>query len=457
MIKLVIFDLDGVLVETKKLHFNALNSALKAIDKKFVISEHDHLSRFDGLSTNKKLDILCSERGLSKDLKSRIWEDKQRMTIKLLSSIKKDHSKIELLSELKNYGFIVAVASNSISKTVSATLDGLGLNEYVDFYLSNEDVKFPKPNAAIYLSAMAKAGVSPNETLIVEDSVVGRTAANASKAHLLGVLNPEEVTISNIMEKINSISPSPKAKWQCKNMNILIPMAGAGSRFEKAGFSFPKPLIDVKGKPMIQWVVENIGIDAKYIFIAQKSHYDKFNLKSTISNFCPNNEIVLVDGVTDGAARTTLLAQDLINNENSLIIANSDQLVVWDSHEFAYTSTSSSTDASIATFNSTHPKWSFVRLNSNGFVSEVAEKNPISDIATVGIYFWKRGSDYVKYANQMINKNIRVNNEFYVAPVFNEAIADGKKIRVFGAEKMYGLGTPEDLQEFLRVNDPNFS
>ena len=97
----------------------------------------------------------------------------------------------------------------------------------------------------------------------------------------------------------------------------------------------------------------------------------------------------------------------------------------------------------------THPKWSFAKIDENGYVTEVAEKNPISDIATVGVYFWKKGSDYVKYAEEMIKENIRVNNEFYVCPVFNEAIKDNKKIRTFDIEKMWGLGTPEDLNVFL--------
>jgi dTDP-glucose pyrophosphorylase len=106
-------------------------------------------------------------------------------------------------------------------------------------------------------------------------------------------------------------------------------------------------------------------------------------------------------------------------------------------------------DAGILTFKSTHPKWSFVKIDENGFVTEVAEKNPISDIATVGVYFWKKGSDYVKYAEQMIKNNKRFNNEFYVCPVFNEAIADGKKIKIFNIERMWGIGTPEDLNYFL--------
>ena len=130
-------------------------------------------------------------------------------------------------------------------------------------------------------------------------------------------------------------------------------------------------------------------------------------------------------------------------------MANSDQFVEWSSSDFLYSAQTQDIDGSILTFKSTHPKWSYVKIDANGFVTEVAEKNPISDIATVGIYFWKKGSDYVKYAEQMIQKNIRYNNEFYVCPVFNQAIEDSKKIKTFSIEKMWGLGTPEDLLYFI--------
>jgi dTDP-glucose pyrophosphorylase len=226
-------------------------------------------------------------------------------------------------------------------------------------------------------------------------------------------------------------------------------MAGAGSRFEKAGYTFPKPLIEVNKKPMIQVVVENLNIDANYIFIVQKSHREKYNLDTLLELISPNCKIVEVDGLTEGAACTTLLAKDLINNDNPLFFANSDQFVEWDSNEFMYKMNETGCDGGIVTFTATHPKWSFAKIDDLGLVTEVAEKNPISDIATVGFYWWKKGSDYVKYAEEMINNNIRVNNEFYVCPVFNEAIKDGKKIRTFNVSNMWGLGTPEDLTYYV--------
>ena len=157
-----------------------------------------------------------------------------------------------------------------------------------------------------------------------------------------------------------------------------------------------------------------------------------------------------MDGITEGAACTTLLSRDIINNDQPLLIANSDQYVDWDTSEFLYKMQEQDADGGMLTFKSTHPKWSFAKVDDNGTVIEVAEKKPISDIATVGIYYWKKGSDYVKYAEQMIEKNIRYNNEFYVCPIFNEAIQDGKVIKTFNIEKMWGLGTPEDLDCFLK-------
>ena len=303
---------------------------------------------------------------------------------------------------------------------------------------------------------MINTKTNPDETIIVEDSHTGRKGALRSGATLCPVKCPSDTTydyITNFIKNTDLNMQEIKPKWQGGNMNVLIPMAGAGSRFEKAGYTFPKPLIDVDGKPMIQTVVENINIQANYIFIVQKSHYEKYNLETVLNNIAPDCKIVQVDGITEGAACTTLLAKEFIDNDEPLVMANSDQFVEWDSNEFMYSMIGDTIDGGILTFESTHPKWSYAKLDNDGFVSEVAEKNPISNIATVGIYYWRRGSDYVKYAEQMIDNNIRVNNEFYVCPVFNEAIGDNKKIKIYNIDKMWGLGTPEDLKYFIENNN----
>ena len=453
MIKLVIFDLDGVLVEARDIHYEALNRALFDVNEKYVIEKEEHLSSYDGLSTSKKLKKLTKEKGLPEKLHNQIWRDKQKYTHKvILDTVKPDWSIVSLLKRLKHEGYTVYCASNSIRSSVKLMLLKANYMESIDEYFSNEDVKNPKPHSEIYLKCMVHAGVNPSECLIVEDSHIGREAATASGAALLGVKGLQDVNVKNVFKAISKANNKTKPirpKWQGGNMKVLIPMAGAGSRFEKAGYTFPKPLIEVNGKPMIQTVVENLNIDAKHVFIVQKEHYEKYNLQYLLNLISPDCEIVQVDGMTEGAACTTLLAEEFINNDEPLLTANSDQYIDWDSNEFLYSMEASGIDGGILTFESVHPKWSFAKLNDQGYVSEVAEKKPISNKATVGIYYWSKGSDYVKYAKQMIRKNKRVNNEFYVCPVFNEAIEDGKKIKTFDIEKMWGLGTPEDLEVFL--------
>jgi len=235
-------------------------------------------------------------------------------------------------------------------------------------------------------------------------------------------------------------------------MKLLIPMAGDGTRFKEKGYSLPKPLIDVNGVPMIKKVIDNFKdkfID-EYVFICRKEHESEYNISEKLQKFTNNkSKIVFVEKLTEGAACTTLLAENLIDNDEPLLMANSDQYVEWNFDLFLNYCTNN-LDGCILTFESNHPKWSYAKVDESGFVTEVAEKKVISNLATVGIYFWKHGADYVKFAKQMISKNIRVNNEFYVCPVYNEAILDNKKVKTYNAQKMWGIGTPEDLEYYLK-------
>lgn len=447
MIKLIIFDLDGVLVDAKNIHFDALNESL---GPDYAIEWGDHLSKYDGLKTNQKLELLTKEKGLPVDLYEEIWNQKQKLTLLKLNSLPPSFELQNCMRKLSNDGYRIACCSNSIRKTVLTVLSKLGIIEFFDLILSNEDVKNSKPHPEIYWKAISMTGYLPEETLIVEDSPFGLLAANRSKSNVMRVVSPIEVNYENINKHLKNKKMNLTPKWKNEQLNVIIPMAGAGSRFEKAGFTFPKPLIEVNNKPMIQVVVENLNLDANFIYIVQKSHREKYNLDTLLNLLTPNCKIVEVDGLTEGAACTALLAKEFINNDNPLFFANSDQFVEWDSNEFMYKMQETNCDGGIVTFKSTHPKWSFAKTNEDGLVVEVAEKNPISDDATVGYYYWKKGSDFVKYAEEMIDKNIRVNNEFYVCPVFNQAIKNNKKIRTFNIEKMWGLGTPEDLDYYLK-------
>ena len=451
-IRHVIFDLDGVLIDSRDLHYYALNDALHTIDEAYVISREEHLSSYDGKTTTTKLKLLTEQKQLPVEYYDEIWQLKQKHTNIRLQSIPENLELQQLFKYLKEANIKISIASNAIRPTVITSLDKVGVLKYCDYIIANDDVFLPKPNAEMYMRCMIHTKSNPDETVVIEDSHTGRKGAIRSGCHLCPVTGPEEVTFDYIVNFIKNTDKNMdeiKPKWLGGDMNVLIPMAGAGSRFEKAGYTFPKPLIDVNGKPMIQTVVDNLNIEANYIFIVQKSHYEQYHLQTVLENIAPNCRIVQVEGVTEGAACTTLLAKEYIDNDKPLITANSDQFVEWDSNEFMYSMVGDNVDGGILTFKSTHPKWSYAKLGDNGFVTEVAEKKPISDIATVGIYYWSKGSDYVKYAKQMIENNIRVNNEFYVCPVFNEAIKDGKNIKVFDVPRMWGLGTPEDLKYYV--------
>lgn len=233
-------------------------------------------------------------------------------------------------------------------------------------------------------------------------------------------------------------------------LNIVIPMAGRGSRFAEAGYVNPKPLIDIYGHPMIEYVTKNIKptCEHRFIYICQEEHLKKFELEKELKRMSPNCEIITIDHITEGAACTVLLAEKFIDNDDAMMIANSDQYVDTDIN--AYLAAIGEKDGLIMTMPADDPKWSFIKYDEAGNVTMVREKEVISNEATVGIYNYKHGKDFVKYAHQMIEKNIRVKNEFYVAPVYNEMIADGMKIGFcdVGA-KMYGLGVPEDLNYFM--------
>jgi dTDP-glucose pyrophosphorylase len=237
-------------------------------------------------------------------------------------------------------------------------------------------------------------------------------------------------------------------------LNIVIPMAGIGSRFVKCGYKKPKPFIDINGSPMISHVLENLKYpDARYILIARNEHIDSEpEIVQAIKN--EYNAIFLgVDKVTEGTACTVLFARELINNKNSLVIANSDQIIDGNFKEFVDDCCNRNLDGSILTFidNKLNPKWSFAKINEEKMVIQVKEKKAISKYATVGIYMFRKGSDFVNGAIDMIINNDRVNNEFYTCPVYNYLISKNMNIGIFNIdfEQMHGIGTPADLNKYL--------
>jgi dTDP-glucose pyrophosphorylase len=238
-------------------------------------------------------------------------------------------------------------------------------------------------------------------------------------------------------------------------LNIVIPMAGAGSRFAKAGYTDPKPLIPVDGVPMIRLVIENVRPSQphRFVFICQQAHIEAYGLEDKLRAWGGGGSVVIgIDGVTEGAACTVLTARGHIDSDAPMMIANSDQWCDVRVDEYLSEMAAQQYDGMIMTMTASDPKWSFVGLDEARRVTSVVEKQVISDEATVGIYNFKRGADFVRAAGQMIAADERVNNEFYVAPVYNRLIAAGHRIGIFnvGAEAagMYGLGIPADLDLF---------
>lgn len=239
-------------------------------------------------------------------------------------------------------------------------------------------------------------------------------------------------------------------------INIVIPMAGAGSRFVKAGYSKPKPFIDVSGKPMIVRVLENLSFkDANYILIARKEHMEtgKFVVQKIKNDF--NVIFIPIDKLTEGMVCTVLFARKYINNDSPLLLANSDQIVDIHIADFISDCFDRGLDGSIMTFIDPYKdsKWSFAKTSKEGLVTEVREKVAISEYATVGIYLYSKGKHFVDASIDMMIGNDRVNNEFYTCPTYNYAIREGKKIGIYNIlfEQMHGIGTPEDLSKYLKL------
>lgn len=241
-----------------------------------------------------------------------------------------------------------------------------------------------------------------------------------------------------------------------QTLNIVIPMAGKGSRFAvDPKYTDPKPMIPVHGKPMIQVVVENLTPDRphRFIFICQNEHIERYKLEPFLKSLANDVVVIGIDGITEGMVCTVLKAKDLINNDEPLMTANSDQFIDFDINEYLDEMDNNDADGLIMTMKANDPKWSFAKVDQDGVVLETAEKKVISEDATVGIYNFAKGSDLVSAAEEMIEDDVRVGGEFYVCPCYNYMIKNDKKVVIYGIGEefngMYGLGIPSDLEKFL--------
>jgi len=236
-------------------------------------------------------------------------------------------------------------------------------------------------------------------------------------------------------------------------MHILIPMSGRGSRFAQQGYAKPKPLIEFLGKPMVQHVLENLGLHNTYTLCVLREHYDADpELFNRLRDMAADLNLVFVDQVTQGAAETCLLAKPYIKPKETLFIANCDQIMVWDQEHFEEWLAAERLDGAMLTFFKDTTAYSYVEVNSDGLAVRTAEKQVISPHATTGIYVWTRGEDFVWAAEQMIADDVRVNNEFYVCPVYNWNIARGDRIGIYPPQEHWPIGTPEDLDIYIEAH-----
>lgn len=455
-----IFDLDGVLIDCKSTHEESFLLAWNEVTPEHPIDNAFHNSFLEGRNTLSKIRIL-EERFNLKSSETQIFELKQKYTIEHLERFQYPTKFVNIMQELKSMGFKLGCATNSIRKTVDLVLTRLKIYDMFDVVLSNQDVDVAKPSPNIYIKAMQILGVNPSETFIVEDSEVGLKAARDSLANVIRVIDSVDVTMEFLKKSITSkrvYEPWNDPNWK---LRVVIPMAGDGIRFKNAGYTVTKPLIMVADKFMIDWVISNVK--SKNPLLQEKIEYHLCVRKEFVSTIksADNVHIHPISSLTEGPACTVLTLRDILKSDNNpLLIANSDQYLEWEFDDFLQASLNPHYLGCISTFHQPNPadiKWSYANQNLDGIVTEVAEKRYIGPSASTGIYFWRSGVDFLRYTDEMIGKNDRVNNEFYVTPVYNYAINDGARIRTFKCKKLWGLGVPEDLRrfqrEFLHIND----
>ena len=459
----LLFDLDGVLVDFASLHERAFIDAWNNCCPGHTIDHAFHILYLEARSTRAKIDI-CSKIFSYIAPADRIFAEKQALTDRLLDTEPVYPATTRAILWAKAAGYKLAVCSNSIRSTVMKSLRRLAVTDLFDVVLSNEDVVQPKPSPEIYLKAIEQLGVVASDCIIFEDSAVGRSAAAAalaqSQGRVIPIVNAQDMT-RELLEVVCSGSGMNASDNGSSNtyppvppkINLVIPMAGLGSRFQKEGYTVPKPFLPVFGKPMYRWVIDNMMPKVPEWRSHVAVHVLVREEQAPLFESDKGIHIHTVPKLTEGAACTVLTIRDIINTDEPLIIANSDQFLEWDADSFYLSLLHPGFAGVISTFvqpDLNDVRWSYARLDADRRVVEVAEKKVISDLATTGIYGWSHGSAFVAAADAMIAADVRVNGEFYVCPVYNFMPA-AAAIRCCNCKKMWGLGVPTDYEHFLEA------
>lgn len=434
-----LFDLDGVLVDTLNIQYN---STVKAISKYVNINLTEGLEKIlrSNITTSKKLDYLIQKNIISKEQKNIIYSEKKKISNDKFKNLLLDDEKIKLFSFLKDKSCLISVVTNGNRKSAEIILKSLGLYNFLDLLISNQDVTNPKPHSEPYVKAISHFGGDLKDFIIFEDSETGLIAANGTGCKVYQVTKVSDINL-DLIKRINNL-----------NRNILIPAAGLGSRFQQRGFKLQKPLIELGNKTLIHHAISSLDIEGNYIFIIRKidnnSNIKLIELLRSIKRDC---KIIEIDYVTEGSASSCYLAKELIDNDNELIISNCDQILEWNSKKFL--EYSSNYDCSVLTFKSNEKQHSYIKTDENNKGIEIKEKEVISDNALVGVHYFKKGSDFINSYEYIFKNKIKFKNEYYLSTVCNNLINQGKEVVNYTFPKnelYYSTGTPKDYFKYMR-------
>ena len=454
-IELIVFDLDGVLVESKDLHYDALNEAITQVaGADYIITRPEHETVYDGLSTNQKLRLMTIHKDLPLAMHKPIWVKKQQLTDDMVrDQLKPDEALLDGLRALKAAGYPLAVASNCIKSSVHNILDSIGVLPIVDAYFSNEDVEHAKPAPDIYYKACATFGVDPRLTLVVEDSVKGFEACVRAGCHLFKVDTPADVRAAAILDRISSINLSGKP------VTVVVPLAGTNDLYwmdgpEAVPCEIPPFLTDANGSPALEWVVRpllNSRYAQQFVFIVKDAQRAKFKLDSLlprIVDFRPT-KVVSVHGETLGALKTVMMANDVIPRDAPLLLCTCSNVTAWLPGMCVDDLIDVQADGSLATFESTDPRSSYVRVHKGTRdVVDIHEKVPVSDIACTGLYYWRRGSDFFAAAKSQLQRAVKTKGLYFLAPTCNEAIRSGLTFKIVPTKACWSVRNVHEIRAF---------
>jgi len=456
----LLFDLDGVLADLCALHRECFIHAFNEAHGSAVLDERTH-APLEGMNTRAKL-AECARQFGPLDAAA-VFARKQELTRARLEAWSPPTHVRDALRFASTHGARLACVSNSIRATLDAVLAKLGVLELLETTVSSDDVAHPKPAPEGYLLALQRLGADAADAVIFEDSACGLAAARAPRAHGVEVLDSLDITAEFLRPHL-LLEPTAIALERCVAalpplLRVVIPMAGAGSRFAREGFYVPKPFLRLPEGPMWEAVVRNlvppsVRSRTEVHVVVQGVHAE--HLQHTSIDGVPVH-VHVVPALTEGPACTVLTLRAALDDDVPLLVGNSDQLMEWDAEAFFRLLRHPSYDGAVSTFYHPCPddvKWSYARAGADGTMAQIVEKRYIGPDASTGIYGWARSRDFVRAADDMIAADDRTNGEFYVAATYNHAIARGLRFRLHNVTRLWGLGVPADFDAYLdRASD----